>query len=96
MKLRSEYLLCYDVTDTKKRSKLFERLKDFGLFPVQRSVFWGSINRAEKRAVERLIGETIDPETDRVLFFAVDAFGKNTYMLGHRLEDFQEKKFGIF
>ena len=94
-KLRQEYLLCYDIGETKKRHRLFERLKDYGMIPVQKSVFWGDINIAEKRTIERLIKDTVTDEGDKVLFFAVEAFHKTTFMQGHQPEEFVEKKFGI-
>jgi len=53
--LYNEILVCYDIQDNKSRSKLFQKLKEAGLKPAQKSVFWGHVNRAEENAIQRLI-----------------------------------------
>ncbi len=65
MKLYNEVMVCYDVEDNKVRTRLFGRLKDLGLRPIQKSVFWGHLNTAEERAVLRLFREELDKATDR-------------------------------
>ena len=37
-----QYLIAYDIENTKNRTKLFEKLKDFGLKPVQNRFFMAS------------------------------------------------------
>ena len=34
------YLVCYDIVDNKKRKKFADFLKDLGLIPLQKSVFY--------------------------------------------------------
>lgn len=58
--LYNECLIAYDVEDNKERKNLFSALKDLGLRPIQKSVFWGKLTIAEERAVLRLFGEHID------------------------------------
>lgn len=53
MKLFNQVLVAYDMGDTRKRTRLFETMKDFGLIPVQKSVMWGYVNGAEERAIRR-------------------------------------------
>lgn len=65
MKLYNEVMVCYDVEDNKVRTRLFGQLKDLGLRPIQKSVFWGHLNVAEERAVLRLFREELDKATDR-------------------------------
>lgn len=65
MKLYNEVMVCYDIEDNKIRTRFFGRLKDLGLRPIQKSVFWGHLNVAEERAVLRLFHEELDKATDR-------------------------------
>ena len=59
------YLVCYDVEDNKVRRKLADFLKDMGLQPLQKSVFWGALNQAEIRSLARYARENLDAETDK-------------------------------
>lgn len=54
MELYSEVIVTYDVADNKNRKKLREGLLDIGLSDIQKSVFWGRVNKAERKAVTRL------------------------------------------
>jgi len=56
-KLHNEVLVSYDIEDNRQRTKVFRALKEVALRPVQKSVFWGHLNRAEERAVRRLLKE---------------------------------------
>lgn len=62
-----QVLVSYDIADTKKRTKLFESLKDVGLKPIQKSLFWGYILPSEKRVVNALFKKYCDIETDKAL-----------------------------
>ncbi len=55
--LYNEVLVSYDIEDNRQRNKLFRALKEVALRPVQKSVFWGHLNRAEEHAVHRLLRE---------------------------------------
>lgn len=55
--LYNEVLVSYDIENNQQRSKLFNKLKDMSLTPIQKSVFWGHLNRAEERSVTRLLKE---------------------------------------
>ena len=59
-KLYNEVLVSYDIEDNRQRCKLFRALKEVSLQPVQKSVFWGHLNRAEEQAVRRLLKEYCD------------------------------------
>ena len=65
MGTHNRYLLCYDVEDNKTRRKLFEALKDLGLVPIQKSVFFGALNAAELRSLRRLVHSMLDAGSDR-------------------------------
>lgn len=58
--LYAEYLVSYDVQDTKARTALFNALKDVGLIPIQKSVFWGWLIPAECKMVQRLFRDKLD------------------------------------
>lgn len=59
-----EVIVSYDVSVTRTRTKLFKKLKAFGLLPLQKSVFWGRVLPAEKQAIRRLFDELLDKKTD--------------------------------
>ncbi len=40
----SNIFVVYDVEDDRIRTRIFEACKDYGLEPVQYSVFWGSLS----------------------------------------------------
>lgn len=65
MAFYTSYLVCYDVEDNRVRRKLAEFLKDLGLQPLQKSVFWGALNAPEVRSLERYVHKHLDPDTDR-------------------------------
>lgn len=69
--LERQVLVCYDVTNTRARNKLFDALKGVGLMPIQASVFWGFLRRAEERQVQREFDRLLDPDTDRALLVPV-------------------------
>ncbi|GIX41411.1 MAG: hypothetical protein KatS3mg129_1144 [Leptospiraceae bacterium] len=69
MDIEIEILICYDVENNKKRKKLYDQLKQFGLIPIQKSVFWGFILPAEKNAILREVGKIIDKEDKAFLVY---------------------------
>lgn len=64
----SKYLICYDIEDDKTRTKFFDKMKDFGLIPIQKSVFYGDLNNAEATSVKRIAFELLDCTADKCLF----------------------------
>jgi len=65
MALYHKYLVCYDIECNKARKKFFDELKGLGLMPLQKSVFWGQLNRAEYSALQRMAREKLNPEKDK-------------------------------
>ena len=61
----SQIIVSYDIEDNKNRKKLFEELKDIGLQPIQKSVFWGYVLISEKRAITELFKKYCAIETDK-------------------------------
>lgn len=66
------WVLCYDVTDDKRRARLFKKLKGF-LRPVQKSVFEGLLPVPRRRELERSVLKAIDPEVDSVRLYPMCA-----------------------
>lgn len=64
-----KYLVCYDISDSRKRRQFFEDLKDLGLIPVQKSVFYGDLKPPEVKMLSQMIKNKLDPEEDSCLWF---------------------------
>ena len=84
-----QVLVSYDISDTKKRNKLFEVLKDVGLKPIQKSLFWGYILPSEKRAIKELFKIYCDIKIDKALIInaSLDKVIDDTF--GYDAEDFK-------
>jgi len=67
----SQVIISYDISNTKNRNKFFDELKDLGLTPIQKSVFWGYILLSEKRVIKELFKKYCEIETDKA--FIVNA-----------------------
>ena len=60
-----QVVVSYDIANTKMRNKLFEELKDLGLKPIQKSVFWGYLLPSQKRIVKLLFEKYCDIKQDK-------------------------------
>ncbi len=69
--VKSCFIVAYDISDNKLRNRLFESLKDFGLRPIQESVFWGQLRTAEQNAVKRLLINSCVDTNDRAIMWPV-------------------------
>lgn len=67
----SQIVVSYDIEDNKNRKKLFEELKDLGLRPIQKSVFWGYVMVSEKRVIKGLFKRYCNINSDKA--FMVNA-----------------------
>lgn len=86
------YLICYDIEDNKNRTKLFERLKDFGLLAVQKSVFYGELSKAEKLTIKELLSKYCTKE-DKAIITSINLDFNDT--LGYTKEYFKSKTYEI-
>lgn len=68
MGMYAKYIVCYDVENNKRRSKFFDFLKDLGLQPIQKSVFYGELSTAELRSLATTAQKLLKPETDSCLW----------------------------
>ena len=62
------YLVCYDIESSRVRTRFFNFLKDIGMTPLQKSVFWGELTQAEYKALQREAHEKLNPETDKIFW----------------------------
>ena len=65
MDTQHEVIICYDVALTRRRTKLFKRLKGFGLTDIQMSVSGGRLLPSEIEAIRRVFTELLSPDTDK-------------------------------
>lgn len=68
MSLYTRYLVCYDITDNKTRTRFADFLKDIGLISLQKSVFVGELNKAEFNSMVRYAKENLNKETDKAFW----------------------------
>lgn len=65
MSIFTKYLVCYDIDSDRTRSRFFDALKDLGLVPLQKSVFYGELNPAELRELWKMSRKMLDEDTDK-------------------------------
>lgn len=87
-----QYLIGYDIENTKNRTKLFEKLKDFGLKPVQKSLFYGELSNAEKLSVKIFLKKYC-LDGDKAIITAASLKIEDT--IGYEKDDFTKKEFEI-
>ncbi len=77
-----QYVVCYDIADDRRRSRMAAALLDFGQ-RVQESVFVANLDdELASRMVERLV-KTMEPSEDRVHVFSLcQACSHKTQILG--------------
>lgn len=61
----SLYVVAYDIPDDRRRTRLHDRLQDFG-FAVQYSVFECLLRPAQRKALTKAIDRIVDSEEDIV------------------------------
>lgn len=64
--MRSIYLVAYDVTDDKRRARIFKKLKGYGE-ALQYSLFRCALTTNERLRMRSEIWELINHSTDRIL-----------------------------
>ena len=84
----AQVIVSYDIADTKMRTKLFEALKDQGLRPIQKSLFWGYVLPSERRMILRLFEEYCNIETDKAILTNVTLDQNIRETFGYDREDF--------
>ena len=85
-------VLCYDISENRRRGRLQRKLKRY-LVPVQKSVFEGPLGARQLERIVSLVEETIDLDTDTVrLYLLCGACRASTILIGtaHPLPDERE------
>lgn len=68
--MRARYLVCYDITDERRLTRVFRLLKARGLH-FQYSVFLCSLTWPELNELTRQVADLIDPAADDVRVYPV-------------------------
>ena len=90
--LRQEHIISYDVQDNKIRGNIFKQLEQYGLKPVQKSVFWGYLARPELEAIKRYLKSVLE-KNDKAFITRTSFNGKgHCYFIGHEKTDFSDWK----
>ena len=64
-----KYLVCYDIPDNRTRARFASKLKDLGLIPLQKSVFYGDLKPAESKALSKIAKDMLDDDEDYCFWF---------------------------
>ncbi len=74
------YLVVYDISNDRRRTRLHKRLQDYGT-PVQYSVFECLVDEEELARMKKMILRTIKPKLDQVrIYHLCDACLKKTWI----------------
>jgi len=82
----SQIIVSYDIENNKNRNKLYEELKDIGLMPIQKSVFWGYVLVSEKRVILQLFDKYCD-KFDKAFLVNANIDINNSF--GYKEDDFK-------
>jgi len=85
----SQIIVSYDIEDNKNRKKLFEELKDLGLTPIQKSVFWGYVMISEKRVIKQLFKKYCDIKVDKAFMTNANLDKDLNNSFGYDEDDFK-------
>lgn len=85
----TQIIVSYDITDTKKRNKFFEELKDLGLISIQKSVFWGYVLPSEKRIIQELFKVYCNTQTDKAFLGNIVLDKEMQNCFGYTKDDFK-------
>lgn len=88
----TQVLVAYDISNDKKRRKVYEGLKDIGLHPIQKSVFWGNIHLKDKENILGLYSKYCDSKCDKVIMLNAPLSDNIDYCFGYREEEFAQPR----
>jgi len=66
------YLICYDITDDRLRTKGSQLLEAFGM-PVQKSVFEAVLNQNQSYRLHKKLSNLLDEKQDQLRFYPLPA-----------------------
>lgn len=77
----------YDIVNTKKRNRIAQICKGYGLYRVQKSVFLGTLNRNELDEISIKFLDIIDENVDSIYVFPMcDEDFKKVKLLGQAFD----------
>lgn len=80
------YLICYDIVDDRRRTKLSKLLKTYGL-RVQKSVFECKLNEQQFQYLQQKTSSMINLNEDQVRFYPIPAISREKVsIIGFRAE----------
>lgn len=80
------YLVCYDITLTKRRNKVSHLLEGYGM-RVQKSVFECVLTPEQRQMLHKKINKYIEPAEDQVRFYPMSPrYRKQVEILGWQPE----------
>lgn len=72
----NEIIVSYDISNNKMRKKFHDLLLDFGLQPIQKSVFWGRVLAPEMKTISNNFPKYINQEDDDSIFLVMVQLSK--------------------
>ena len=82
MPVKKFQIIAYDIVKTRKRNKVAEILKDYGI-RIQKSVFECRLNDVDLNRLTQKLSEAIDKKTDSILiYYLCEACVKQMHFLG--------------
>lgn len=93
MNIRHECIVFYDIANNKLRTRIYKYLLGYGLFAIQKSVFWGFISAAERNAIQRELVQNLSKEDKACIIpIRVNTKDKQTHLIGYTESDFCDWK----
>jgi CRISPR-associated protein Cas2 len=68
--MRNRYIVCYDVSDSKRLAKVYKKMRGFG-DPVQYSVFRCDLSPQEKVMLIATLSQIINNKQDRIMIINI-------------------------
>lgn len=88
----TQVLVVYDISNDKNRRKIYEGLKDIGLHPIQKSVFWGNIRPNNKQDILDLYSKYCDTKCDKVIMLNAPLCDNMDYCFGYSKGEFTQPR----
>ena len=91
-----KWVVCFDISDDKKRKKIGDMLEEFGV-RVQRSVFEIEITDTKLKKLLQKFEDMVDKKEDSIRFYPFHRDTvKKTICLGYGLDAFEGKEVYFF
>lgn len=86
------YWLLYDITDNRKRTKIVQICKDYGLTRVQKSCFFGAIQRENRKEFEKKLDLLVAEEDQICMIPVTDGIMQRTKIWGKNMKEQEQKE----